>query len=106
MVSRCDRAECDLRRSRAATRHRDPMDFRIMDFRIMDFRIKADDGTTRPVEAPFRFGMEEEYFVCEKSSLAPAMTTPDALFACAGSGAASGASLCREMLQAQIEVAT
>lgn len=51
-----------------------------------------------PMSQGFRFGIEEEYFVSCARSLRPATTTPDSLFAkeCLG----------REMLQAQLEVAT
>jgi glutamate---cysteine ligase / carboxylate-amine ligase len=51
------------------------------------------------VEA-FRLGIEEEYFVCCGKTLAPATETPESLFS------ASEAPLAREMLQAQLEVAT
>jgi glutamate---cysteine ligase / carboxylate-amine ligase len=46
----------------------------------------------------FRFGIEEEYFVSCAQTLRPATTTPDSLFVKANLG--------REMLQAQLEVAT
>jgi len=49
----------------------------------------------------FRFGIEEEYFVCCAKTLAPAVKTPESLFAYA-----DGATLGREMLQAQLEVGT
>src|SRR3954470_1848456 len=51
-----------------------------------------------PTSEGFRFGIEEEYFVACAQSLLPATTTPDSLFAKANLG--------REMLQAQLEVAT
>jgi carboxylate-amine ligase len=46
----------------------------------------------------FSFGIEEEYFVSCAQTFRPATTTPDSLFAAANLG--------REMLQAQLEVAT
>jgi carboxylate-amine ligase len=49
----------------------------------------------------FRFGIEEEYFVCCAKTLAPATETPESLFLAYGE-----TSLGREMLQAQLEVAT
>jgi len=48
----------------------------------------------------FRFGIEEEYFVCCARTLRPASKTPDALFT------SQTGKLGREMLQAQLEVAT
>src|SRR3954463_11369214 len=54
-----------------------------------------------PIGEEFRFGIEEEYFVCCAKTLVPAMETPESLFAFG-----DGATLGREMLQAQLEVAT
>src|SRR4051794_19812012 len=51
-----------------------------------------------PMSEGFRFGIEEEYFVSCADTLLPATTTPDSLFAKPDLG--------REMLQAQLEVAT
>src|SRR4051812_47462748 len=51
-----------------------------------------------PMSEGFRFGIEEEYFVACAQSLRLATTTPDSLFA--------KPNLVREMLQAQLEVAT
>src|SRR3954452_3964240 len=48
----------------------------------------------------FRFGIEEEYFVSCARTLRPATETPDSLFS------SRAAALGREMLQAQLEVAT
>src|SRR5436309_7168840 len=52
----------------------------------------------------FRFGIEEEYFVCDAATLQPAMKTPETLFD--RRHPRTGTSLNREMLQAQIEVAS
>jgi carboxylate-amine ligase len=65
----------------------------------MEFRAIRE----RPrIEFAFRFGIEEEYFLCHEDSLEPAMRTPEELFAQPAGGTALG----REMLQAQLEVAT
>jgi carboxylate-amine ligase len=70
----------------------------------MDFDTKH-RPRGRLTEVPsFQFGIEEEYFVCEASTLQPAMRTPESLFA--RQHPRSGAPLNREMLQAQLEVAT
>jgi carboxylate-amine ligase len=50
----------------------------------------------------FRFGIEEEHFVCEASSLDVVRRSPESLF----KHPEAGASLGREMLQAQLELAT
>jgi len=60
---------------------------------------------TSPLPLPrlteaFRFGIEEEYFVSCARTLRPATETPDSLFS------SKAAALGREMLQAQLEVAT
>jgi glutamate---cysteine ligase / carboxylate-amine ligase len=70
----------------------------------MEFRIASRQDSTRQIDSAFRFGIEEEYFVCDAASLAPAMDTPDALFRDRRGG--PGGPLNREMLQAQVEVAT
>ena len=70
----------------------------------MDFRLGSARDASREIDSTFRFGIEEEYFLCDQDSLQPAMRTPDALFARHASG--PGLSLNREMLQAQLEVAT
>jgi carboxylate-amine ligase len=72
----------------------------------MDVEFKARRrAALRPrATTSFRFGIEEEYFLCDAITLQPAMNTPDALFACREPG--PGARLNREMLQAQLEVAT
>src|SRR5215204_4946061 len=49
----------------------------------------------------FRFGIEEEYFLSCAATLAPANETPESMF-----GTNFGVELGREMLQAQLEVAT
>src|SRR4051812_16721034 len=51
----------------------------------------------------FRFGIEEEYFLADAKTMIAAAETPDALFEQFNSG---GVSLGREMLQAQLEVAS
>jgi carboxylate-amine ligase len=71
----------------------------------MDIELKPRRTRLRPrATTSFRFGIEEEYFLCDAATLQPAMSTPDALFACREPG--SAARLNREMLQAQVEVAT
>jgi glutamate---cysteine ligase / carboxylate-amine ligase len=52
----------------------------------------------------FRFGIEEEFFLCDAATLEPAMNTPEALFN--HRDIRTGGRVNREMLQAQIEVAT
>jgi glutamate---cysteine ligase / carboxylate-amine ligase len=54
--------------------------------------------------ASFQFGIEEEYFVCDAATLQPAMNTPETLFSYRHPR--TGVPLNREMLQAQLEVAT
>src|SRR4051812_22126761 len=70
-----------------------------MDF---DLKLRPRDSVTKV--SSFQFGIEEEYFVCDAATLQPATKTPEALFDRRHSG--TGASLNREMLQAQLEVAT
>jgi carboxylate-amine ligase len=70
----------------------------------MDFDLKRRPRATLAEENSFQFGIEEEYFICEGATLQPAMNTPDGLFKSKHAGV--GACLNREMLQAQLEVAT
>jgi carboxylate-amine ligase len=70
----------------------------------MDFDLKRRPRSRVAEASAFQFGIEEEYFLCEAGTLQPAMNTPDALFN--RKHPLTGASLNREMLQAQIEVAT
>jgi carboxylate-amine ligase len=66
----------------------------------MDCELKPRRRRKRSDTLLFRFGIEEEFFVCDAATLQPATHTPAALFD------QSGARLNREMLQAQLEVAT
>jgi hypothetical protein len=34
----------------------------------------------RATDVSFRFGIEEEYFLCDATTLQPAMSTPESLF--------------------------
>ncbi len=52
----------------------------------------------------YSFGIEEEYFLADKRTLDVAMETPNALFEAANWS--TGGQAMREMLQAQLEVAT
>jgi carboxylate-amine ligase len=70
----------------------------------MDCALKPRRRTTRNEVISFRFGIEEEFFICDAATLQPAMSTPDALFD-QGVSRVAGA-INREMLQAQLEVAT
>ena len=70
----------------------------------MDFQIKHHDTIRLDAEAAFRFGIEEEYFLCDAATMQPATRSPDSLFRYRHPH--TGASLGREMLQAQLEVAT
>jgi carboxylate-amine ligase len=70
----------------------------------MDFSLGAARHEPRVIDSAFRFGIEEEYFLCDQDSLQPAARTPEELFAPRSPGLA--APLSREMLQAQVEVAT
>src|SRR5206468_3532379 len=72
--------------------------------RPMDFDLKPRRSTRVSQLGSFEFGIEEEYFLCDGSTLQPAMNTPETLFAHRDPG--MGARLNREMLQAQVEVAT
>jgi|SRR5579862_196517 len=70
-------------------------------------RTLVPEGREQRVFAPddlFRFGIEEEYFLCDAHTLQVPPETPDALFRRANFGGAG--SIGREFLQAQIEVAT
>src|SRR3954447_9401240 len=62
--------------------------------------IRPRPSRQRECEDAFCFGIEEEYFLCCAESLEPARETPESLFSSAD------ACLGREMLQAQLEVAT
>jgi carboxylate-amine ligase len=70
----------------------------------MEFRLKHSRERQRDTDCRFSFGIEEEYFLCDAASLDPALTTPEELFKYRNPR--TGASLAREMLQSQIEVAT
>src|SRR3954462_7838534 len=71
----------------------------------MDFDLKTRLRTRAPRTASsFQFGIEEEYFLCDAVTLQPEMETPDTLFN--RHHPRTGTSLSREMLQAQIEVAS
>jgi carboxylate-amine ligase len=70
----------------------------------MEFNPSKLRQRPRLEHASFQFGIEEEYFVCERDTLQPAMRTPDDLFEYRD--ARIGTRLNREMLQAQIEVGT
>lgn len=70
----------------------------------MEFDLQPRRRTRLSDSASFQFGIEEEYFLCNAATLQPAMKTPESLFS--QRGARAGAHLNREMLQAQVEVAT
>ena len=70
----------------------------------MDYEVKRRPRTRASQLSPFQFGIEEEYFLCDATTLQPSMNTPESLFE--RRHAKTGATLNREMLQAQIEVAT
>ncbi len=68
----------------------------------MEYQVKTRRGArAAATEASFRFGIEEEYFLCNAATLAPAMRTPESLFK-----PRKGVRLNREMLQVQLEVNT
>jgi carboxylate-amine ligase len=69
----------------------------------MDFDLKRRPRGVAKVSS-FQFGIEEEYFLCDGATLQPAMNTPETLFE--RRHPRTGTSLNREMLQAQIEVAS
>jgi carboxylate-amine ligase len=70
----------------------------------MDFELKRRPRASLSDVALFQLGIEEEYFVCDAATLQPAMSTPETLFS--HRHPRTGARLHREMLQAQLEVAT
>jgi carboxylate-amine ligase len=70
----------------------------------IDRELKPRRRTRRSEKIPFRFGIEEEFFVCDAATLQPAMNTPESLFK--QSESPGGGRLNREMLQAQLEVVT
>jgi glutamate---cysteine ligase / carboxylate-amine ligase len=70
----------------------------------MDFELKTRPQARLSEAALFQLGIEEEYFVCDGATLQPAMSTPETLFSL--KHPRTGATLNREMLQAQLEVAT
>lgn len=61
-------------------------------------------GAPRREEAEYSFGIEEEYFLADAKTLDVAHTTPDQLFEAVNWS--TGGQAMREMLQAQLEVAT
>ena len=67
----------------------------------MQYEVKTRHGVRAAAETSFRFGIEEEYFLCDAATLQPAMSTPESLFK-----RHCGARLNREMLQVQLEVTT
>src|SRR4051812_47152865 len=70
----------------------------------MDFDLKRRPRGRLAELSSFQFGIEEEYFLCDGITLEPAMNTPESVFdRC---HPRTGTSLRREMLQAQIEVAS
>src|SRR3954447_19118295 len=70
----------------------------------MDFDLKRKPRNQLAKVSSFQFGIEEEYFLCDSATLQPAMITPETLFE--RRHPRTGGSLNREMLQAQIEVAS
>ena len=75
--------------------------------RRLHIRTLVPAGHEPRVFAPdelFQFGIEEEYFLSDSDTFATPAETPDALFQVADSYATGR--ICREFLQAQIEVAT
>jgi hypothetical protein len=90
-------------------RTRDRIDFGMCGFCVscmisMEFRVAPTRTGRRTAETSFRFGIEEEYFLCDAHTLEAMMRTPDDLFT--DGHPHRGACLNREMLQAQIEVGT
>jgi carboxylate-amine ligase len=69
-----------------------------------DRRLVIRSGLGHDSAAEYSFGIEEEYFLADASTLEVATQTPNGLFE-AGSWSTGGQAM-REMLQAQIEVAT
>jgi carboxylate-amine ligase len=70
----------------------------------MDFNLKRREEVRLTEGSSFQFGIEEEYFLCDTHTLQPAINTPEALFK--RRHPRTGSTLNREMLQAQLEVAT
>jgi carboxylate-amine ligase len=70
----------------------------------MDFDLKKRPQAPLTEGNSFQFGIEEEYFLCDAVTLQPAMNTPEGLFD--RRHPRTGTTLNREMLQAQLEVAT
>src|SRR3954466_11371654 len=70
------------------------------DKRNLIIRSAADRGE----ESEYSFGIEEEYFLADESTLEAAVQTPNDLFEAANWS--TGGQAIREMLQAQLEVAT
>ena len=46
----------------------------------MQYEVKTRRGVRAAAETSFRFGIEEEYFLCDAVTLQPAMSTPESLF--------------------------
>jgi carboxylate-amine ligase len=85
-----------------------PMEFRF-DRQTQRFRLRTlvPAGREADLFAPddlFQFGIEEEYFLADATTLQAPSKTPDSLFQAADFG--TSGSIGREFLQAQIEVAT
>src|SRR5262249_60955928 len=70
----------------------------------MDLQIRRRAPIRLDPDTTFRFGIEEEYFLCDAATMRPATRSPESLFRYRHPG--TGASLGREMLQAQLEVST
>src|SRR3954468_15785865 len=70
----------------------------------MEFELPSRHRARFGDAGSFRFGIEEEFFLCDAATLEPAMNTPEALFT--HCDMRTGGRLNREMLQAQIEIAT
>src|SRR3954469_25784515 len=70
----------------------------------MEFELPSSHRARFGDAGSFRFGIEEEFFLCDAATLQPAMNTPEALFN--HCDMRTGRRVTREMLQAQIEVAT
>ncbi len=69
-----------------------------------DRHLVIRSASGREEAAEYSFGIEEEYFLADAASLDVAMRTPDDLFNAANWS--TGGQAMREMLQAQLEVAT
>jgi glutamate---cysteine ligase / carboxylate-amine ligase len=70
----------------------------------MEFELSSRHRSRFRGAGSFRFGIEEEFFLCDAATLEPAMSTPEALFTLCDTR--TGGRATREMLQSQIEVAT